>query len=90
MKLPKSWNEITIEQFIELSNLDASIGSYSYNSEALSVLSDTSIEEIEDIDIEDMANIMMWYSQDFDQLRSNFRYRLGTAIVFGNYFVCNF
>ena len=59
MKLPKSWNEITIEQFIELSNLDASIGSYSYNSEALSVLSDTSIEEIEDIDIEDMANIML-------------------------------
>jgi hypothetical protein len=39
---------------------------------------------------EDMANIMMWYSQDFDQLRSNFRYRLGAAIVFPNYFVCSF
>lgn len=39
---------------------------------------------------EDMANISMWYSLDFDQLRSNFRYRLGAAIVFPEYFVCNF
>jgi len=39
---------------------------------------------------EDFANISMWYSLDFDELRSNFRYRLGAAIVFGNYFVCNF
>lgn len=39
---------------------------------------------------EDFANISMWYSLDYDELRSNFRYRLGAAIVFGNYFVCNF
>lgn len=39
---------------------------------------------------EDFANISMWYSLDFDQLRSNFRYRLGAAIVFPNYFVCSF
>lgn len=39
---------------------------------------------------EDFANISMWYSLDFDQLRSNFRYRLGAAIVFPEYFVCSF
>jgi hypothetical protein len=39
---------------------------------------------------EDFANISMWYSQDFDQLRSNFRYRLGACVVFANYFVCSF
>jgi hypothetical protein len=39
---------------------------------------------------EDFANISMWYSLDFDQLRSNFRYRLGGAIVFPEYFVCSF
>jgi hypothetical protein len=39
---------------------------------------------------EDFLNITMWYSLDFDQLRSNFRYRLGAAIVFPEYFVCSF
>ena len=39
---------------------------------------------------EDFANISMWYSLDFDELRSNFRYRLGAAIVFPEYFVCSF
>lgn len=81
MKLPKSWNEITIEQFIELSNLDASIGSYSYNSEALSVLSDTSIEEIEDIDIEDMANIMLELNWAKSQPKNFYRNELLGMVV---------
>ena len=81
MNLPKSWNEITIEQFIELSNLDASIGSYSYNSEALSVLSDTSIEEIEDIDIEDMANIMLELNWAKSQPKNFYRNELLGMVV---------
>ena len=81
MKLPKSWNKITIEQFIELSNLDASIGSYSYNSEALSVLSDTSIEEIEDIDIEDMANIMLELNWAKSQPKNFYRNELLGMVV---------
>lgn len=81
MKLPKSWNKITIEQFIELSNLDASIGSYSYNSEALSVLSDTSIEEIEDIDIEDMANIMLELNWAKSQQKNFYRNELLGMVV---------
>jgi hypothetical protein len=81
MKLPKSWSEITIEQFIELSNLDASIGSYSYNSEALSVLSDTSIEEIEDIDIEDMANIMLELNWAKSQPKNFYRNELLGMVV---------
>jgi hypothetical protein len=81
MKLPKSWNEITIEQFIELSNLDASIGSYSYNSEALSVLSDTSIEEIEDVDIEDMANIMLELNWAKSQPKNFYRNELLGMVV---------
>lgn len=39
---------------------------------------------------EDFANISMWYSLDYDELRSNFRYRLGAAVVFPEYFVCSF
>ena len=81
MNLPKSWNEITIEQFIELSNLDASTGSYSYNSEALSVLSDTSIEEIEDIDIEDMANIMLELNWAKSQPKNFYRNELLGMVV---------
>jgi hypothetical protein len=39
---------------------------------------------------EDFLNISRWYSLDFDELRSSFRYRLGAALVFANYFVCSF
>jgi len=73
MKLPLSWSDITVEQFIELSTLDTTGGSYSYNSEALSVLCDIPLEDIEDIDIEDMSDLM--YELDFTKSQPKNFYR---------------
>jgi hypothetical protein len=56
--LPKQWNDVTVEQFIEFNKIDASQGSYHYNSEALSILSDLPIEDIEELDVDEMRQLI--------------------------------
>jgi hypothetical protein len=58
IKLPRSWSQVTIEQFIEFSGIDRDQGAYHYNSEALSILSDEPMEVIEDMDVDDMAELV--------------------------------
>jgi hypothetical protein len=58
IKLPKNWSQVTIEQFIEFSTIDREQGAYHYNSEALSILSDEPMEVIEDMDVDDMAELV--------------------------------
>lgn len=56
MKLPKSWNEITVSQWVELNSIDPE----EYNSvflhtlEAISILSDTDPEELEELSPEEL------------------------------------
>ena len=57
-KLPKNWSQVTLEQFIEFSAIDKEQGAYHYNSEALSILSDESIDTIEDLDVDEMAELV--------------------------------
>jgi len=58
IKLPKQWNQVTLEQFIEFSGIDREQGAYHYNSEALSILSDEPMEVIEDMDVDEMAELV--------------------------------
>lgn len=58
IKLPKKWSQVTLEQFIEFSGIDKEQGAYHYNSEALSILSDESIDTIEDLDVDEMAELV--------------------------------
>lgn len=58
IKLPKKWSQVTLEQFIEFSAIDKEQGAYHYNSEALSILSDESIDTIEDLDVDEMAELV--------------------------------
>jgi hypothetical protein len=58
IKLPKQWSQVTLEQFIEFSTIDKEQGAYHYNSEALSILSDEPMEVIEDMDVDDMAELV--------------------------------
>lgn len=59
MNLPRNWNEVTVNQWLELNTIDE----LEYNSvflqtiEALSILSDTDPEELEDLDPEELINL---------------------------------
>ena len=56
MYLPKQWSEVTLEQFIEISEIDKEQGAYHYNSEILSIVSNEPLENIEDIDIDELKD----------------------------------
>ena len=58
IKLPQNWSQVTLEQFIEFSGIDREQGAYHYNSEALSILSDEPIEVIEDMDVDELAELV--------------------------------
>lgn len=59
MNLPRNWNEVNVNQWLELNTIDDD----EYNSvflqtiEALSILSDTDPEELEDLDPEELINL---------------------------------
>ena len=54
MLLPKQWSEVTLEQFIEISEIDKEQGAYYYNSEILSIITNEPTEDIEDLDIDEL------------------------------------
>lgn len=59
MNLPRNWNEVNVNQWLELNTIDDE----EYNSvflqtiEALSILSDTDPEELEDLDPEELIDL---------------------------------
>jgi len=56
--LPKRWSEISVEKFIEISEIDKELGAYHYNSEIFSIITDEPIEDIEDLEIEVLNDYM--------------------------------
>lgn len=60
MKLPSNWKQVRTEQFIEISELkEEDYGSlFLYNLEVLSIVSDTDIDELEDISPEELFKYM--------------------------------
>jgi hypothetical protein len=60
MHLPKSWSNISVSQYAELKGLDASSfdSVFDYNLEMLSIITDTDINEIEDLDFDEMTAIL--------------------------------
>lgn len=65
--LPKQWNQVTLEQFIEFNQIDKEQGAYYYNSEALSILSNEPIDVIEDLDVDELNELIQenkWCSSE--------------------------
>ena len=54
MYLPKQWSEITVEQFLEIAEIDKEQGAYHYNSEILAIICNEPSEFIEDLDIDEL------------------------------------
>ena len=63
MYLPKKWSNISVEQFIEISQIDKDQGANGYNSELISIVTDMTYEEVDELDLDDMVqmvNDMKW------------------------------
>lgn len=58
MYLPKQWSNISLEQFIEISQIDKKQGANSYNSELISIVTDMTYEEIDELDLDDMVQMV--------------------------------
>ena len=58
MYLPKKWSEITVEQFLEISEIDKAQGSYYYNTEILSIICNEPTEVIDELDVDEMFKIV--------------------------------
>ena len=59
MKLPKSWNEVTVNQWVELNSIDPNEFNsvFLHTLESLSILSDTDPEELEDLSPEELIDL---------------------------------
>ncbi len=59
MKLPKSWNEVTVNQWVELNSIDPNEFNsvFLHTLESLSILSDTDPEELEDLTPEKLIDL---------------------------------
>lgn len=59
MKLPKSWNEVTVNQWVELNSIDQNEFNsvFLHTLEGLSILSDTDPEELEDLTPEELIDL---------------------------------
>jgi hypothetical protein len=58
-KLPKAWNQITIESFIELRTLSDEDGVFNYQIDVLCTLLDCYPEDLDDITIEELEDLLM-------------------------------
>ena len=56
--LPKKWSDITLEQFIEISEIDKEQGANGYNSELISIVTDMTYDEIDELDLDDMVQMV--------------------------------
>ena len=58
MYLPKQWSEISLEQFIEISEIDKTQGVNAYNSDMLAILTEMNYDDIDELDIDEMTKIV--------------------------------
>lgn len=58
MNLPKSWNEVTVNQWVEIQQIDTTEPIFLQSIEVLSILSDTDPEEFEELDPDTLLDLM--------------------------------
>jgi hypothetical protein len=57
MTLPSSWNEILVDQFIELRGLDDSLSYFDLMLEVVSIVTDTDIDELEELSFSELQKL---------------------------------
>jgi hypothetical protein len=76
MLLPKQWSDITLEQFIEISEIDKNQGANGYNSELMAIVTDMSYDEIDELDIDDMVQMVEEFKWALSQPSKQYKHEL--------------
>ena len=67
MQLPSSWDSILVDQYIELRELDSSLGYFDMMLETISIVTDTDIEELEEYSFSELVDIekqLVWLTSE--------------------------
>lgn len=67
MKLPNSWDEILVDQYIELRGLDNELPYFDLMLETISIVTDTDIDELEELSFNELVTIekqLVWLTSE--------------------------
>ena len=67
MKLPSSWDEILVDQYIELRGLDTELPYFDLMLETISIVTDTDIDELEELSFNEVLDIekqLVWLTSE--------------------------
>lgn len=103
MKLPSSWDDILVDQYIELRGLDNELPYFDLMLETISIVTDTDIDELEELSFNELVAIekkLVWLtsepSKSVTQTIDKYHYKgldnltLGEFIDLNHYFSENF
>jgi len=76
MCLPKQWSDITLEQFIEISQIDKDQGANGYNSDMLAILTEMSYDEIDELDLDEMIKMVAQFKWALSQPSKQYKHEL--------------
>ena len=76
MCLPKQWSDITLEQFIEISQIDKDQGANGYNSDMLAILTEMSYDEIDELDLDEMIKMVAQFKWATSQPSKQYKHEL--------------
>ena len=76
MCLPKQWSDITLEQFIEISQIDKDQGANGYNSDMLAILTEMSYDEIDELDLDEMIKMVAQFKWSTSQPSKQYKHEL--------------
>ena len=76
MLLPKKWSNISVEQFIEISQIDKDQGANGYNSDMLAILTEMSYDEIDELDLDEMIKMVAQFKWATSQPSKQYKHEL--------------
>jgi hypothetical protein len=76
MCLPKQWSDITLEQFIEISQIDKDQGANGYNSDMLAILTEMSYDDIDELDLDEMIKMVAQFKWATSQPSKQYKHEL--------------
>jgi len=76
MCLPKQWSDITVEQFIEISQIDKDQGANGYNSDMLAILTEMSYDDIDELDLDEMIKMVAQFKWATSQPSKQYKHEL--------------